>query len=688
MTQLRRPMPTFRKGTPPPANLELGTYEGGPLGLPEEHQRVRQARASHSQVHVGRVTVNHRGFAFVLTEAGQSYYLRAQAAKPFLTGDEIHFTATGNPAENDADVAYISFFKREETILLCEVVFFESGLRLVPDEPFSARLNFDPTIFPVEPGDVVAVRVPAAEGRPALRGIPVTITKNLGKRTREGFDIEYALVRYGFDKVIPESAQAEASQWESQVQASPNRAETPDLFLHDGIPFVTIDGEHSRDFDDAVFAQRTEDGWEVRIAIADVSWYVREGSELDQWAASRGTSLYLPGKTVPMLPEVLSTDRCSLNQDEWKRAVVVTIHVGADGKVKESSLSRSIIKSAARLTYNQVAAFMAGKNIRFAAAVERNLQDMTSLYEVLAAVRSEAGRLEFEDPEPSLVQGEDGSWQLVWEVRNDAHKLVEELMLLANRTAADMLIRRYGAGLFRHQPPPTQSDWDELKQWAATADHTLPEVPNLRALSTLAAAFTGNEQSEASLRIRSAMQPARYVVAHGEVNSGHFSLDASWYTHFTSPIRRYADLLVHRLLLAPSDYKPTTTEWEALAGQVAICSERSQAARMAERQMWDTIKLRSFLTDVPANTPVRARVVRTSQRGLRVVIQGRLCSAWLSSDKLLARGYSFNEDLWVAPTESEQEIIKDGTLLTVAWTSVNRTRPAYPELQVDLMSEG
>lgn len=631
----------------------------------------------------GKVSLNHRGFAFVTIESGESYFVHAGNARPLLTGDIVDFTPVESAlAGGNMEARSILRVVRAESMLLCEYRNTFEGPALVADEPCFIPLQLSgekPAL-----GEVVAVRIPAYEGQPVSTPMTVSVLHNLGKRTRENFDLDYAMLRYGFHETMPAHIAEEA-----QAGSGIGR-ETADAWTeYAGVPFVTIDGESTRDFDDALFAKkRPEGGWEVLVAVSDVSWYVQPGTELDEWARQRCTSLYLPGRTEPMLPECLSTDRCSLTPGELKRAVVMELILDAEGNVVSHQIRRSLIQSAARLTYNQVAAFMAGKAIRFAQPVEANLWALADVYAVLSSQREKAGRLEFEDPEPTLVPNGEGGWKLTWETRNDAHKVVEEMMLLANRMAAATLVQRYGAGLFRHQPPPDAEAWSNLRVWAQRADQELPDAPCMRSLASLAASLpSGDAQAAAALRIRSAMQPAKYVVNDG-VESGHFSLSVNWYTHFTSPIRRYADLLVHRLLLAPEGTTLSDEEWDALSAKVAHCSERAHAARMAERLVWDRLKLKSFLDETPKNAPVRARIVRSAPRGLRLVIQGWQCSAWLASEALRAKGYSWTDDGWTSPVSAEHErTLTEGYSVTVCWKHLSTTRPAYPELLVELVTE-
>lgn len=629
----------------------------------------------------GKVSLNPRGFGFISGDDGESYFLRANLARFVLTGDVVRFVPEDGEGDNKEARALISI-SRAESNLLCEAHELANLMPLVPDEACFIPLQIaQSSSVSFAPGDVVSVRVPAYEGAPVFRPLEVLVERNLGVRTRPGFDLDYAMVRYGFDEVMPDTlldCAVSTGLAQSEWSAS------------NGVPFVTIDGESTRDLDDAVFGRALpQGGWEVQVAVADVSWYIQQGSELDQWASRRCTSLYLPGKTLPMLPEALSVDRCSLVQGELRRAVVIALELDAQGEVVSRRIERTVIESAARLSYNQVAAFMAGKaEARFALSVEHSLTALSDVYRVLSERRAKAGRLDFDDPEPTMVQAEDGTWSLSWESRNDAHKLVEELMLLANRTAAAMLVARYGAGLFRHQPAPDAASWGELKTWALSREHALPDEPSLRSMADLVAAQTTSEaQAAASLKIRSAMRPARYVVQQSHQPGGHFSLSVDWYTHFTSPIRRYADLLVHRLLLAPEGHQLSEADWETLTAQVAYCSERAQAARLAERLVWDRLKLQGFMSSNSTESVCLARVVRTNQRGLRVVISGWQVSAWLPGADLRTHGYQWADDVWVGPGDGCARVLHEGIQVPVSWTMLSLVRPAYPELQVRVNKE-
>lgn len=632
----------------------------------------------------GKVSLHHRGFAFVSSQTGDSYYVPANLTRTLLPGDEIEFALTEQGdapgSEVSREVQFVLQVHRQESLLLGVVKRTGEQAVLIPDEPCQVTLNLslkDVERHQVESGCVVAVRIPAYKGRPVIRQLDVEIAQVLGfDRAENGFIQQYALTKHGFHRPMPEALHTEAASLKDEPVLSER------ITAMQSIPFVTIDGESTKDFDDAVYARRMTDGWEVRVAISDVSWYVKPGSALDQWASQQCTTVYLPFRTTPMLPDALSTGLCSLTPGSDKRAVVLTLRLDESGSVLSSCFERAWIRSAARLTYTDMAGFMAGTAIPgLAHSVQDSLSELNAVYKLLARLHETRGKLEFDDREPVIRSSGTDDWSLSWDERTEAHKLVEELMLLANRTVAEMLMSRYGAGLFRYQPPPEQADWLELRSWA---DGALPDAPDMKAMANLVADQPDeNRQMAAALKVRACMQPAKYAMGGAAGNGGHFSLGMNWYTHFTSPIRRYPDLLVHRLLLAPASYELNSTEQSRLEQLVARCSERAQAARMAERYVWDSLKLKTFLAEVPQSTPVAASVVRATPRGLRVVLKAYQSGAWLPAAALKAQGYRFENNSWVAKDES-LPVVTDGYTIPVCWTQVVNDRPAYPELLVAL----
>lgn len=673
---------------PHSASTDVGVR--GTLRGPGKINRVsaRPARGAQGPELEGRVNLSHRGFAFVTTADGQSYYTRADQARRLLSGDMIRFYANPPAADGSRDVRTVSLVRRQTQVLLCGAKNLAEMLYLVPDEPCFLALK----VVDARPGDligeddVIAVRVPAYDGLVRNLTEPggpllVNFVANLGQRSRPGFDLDYTRMKHGFEKDLPSELAALTALFDDPSALAPTTS----------VPFVTIDGDSTRDFDDAVYAHALPNGgWHVEVAIADVSHYVTPGSALDQWASGRCTSVYLPGLTLPMLPEGLSTERCSIMPGVSRRVVVMQLELDAAGGLVSSSIQREIMTSAARLTYREVAEFLAAPPLPGDAtdSIPCNLRALHEVYKLLALRRKYQGRLDFEDPEPTAKLRE-GKWVVEWEDRTDAHKLVEELMLLANQEAAGMLMRRYGIGPVRHQAKPTPDSWATLQIWARTHGIELPDGPCLKSMADMVTAMPDTDlRAEAIMRTRMSMQPARYqTMTQAQLieQGGHFSLSAPWYTHFTSPIRRYTDLLVHRLLLLPADQTMSVAAIQAMRDAIEICSDRAQASRQAERLMWDRLKLAGFLGENANDAVLGARVARVTPRGMRVVITRWQLSAWLSGASLRRAGIEKGaDDVWRRGTAPDGAVVREGTPLQVCWSNVNYERVAYPELQVDL----
>ncbi len=313
------------------------------------------------------------------------------------------------------------------------------------------------------------------------------------------------------------------------------------------IPLVTIDGEDARDFDDAVFCRpRPKGGWRLVVAIADVGHYVALGSALDIEARERGNSVYLPDRVVPMLPEALSNGLCSLRPQEHRLCVVCDMQVSPVGKITSYRFYRALMFSRARLTYTQVAAFIEAGYQGFDAEVAESLRALHHVYKALLAAREERGALDFDAPEQKLILENGLLERIVPVVRNDAHRLIEEAMISANVCAARFLEKHEALALYRIHEGPTPEKFELLRSLLAHAGIRLSDEPPTPALLASVAAQLIDRPDRGLLEtmiLRSMMQ-ARY----SPKNIGHFGLALPRYMHFTSPIRRYADLVVHRAI--------------------------------------------------------------------------------------------------------------------------------------------
>jgi ribonuclease R len=312
-----------------------------------------------------------------------------------------------------------------------------------------------------------------------------------------------------------------------------------------GLPLVTIDGEDARDFDDAVYCERrARGGWRLVVAIADVAHYVDSGSALDVEARERGNSVYLPDRVVPMLPEALSNELCSLKPDVPRLALVCDMSVSESGRVGRYRFYEAIIHSHARLTYTRVAAHLDGRDEDLPVPVIESLAAIHDLYRTLRREREARGALDFDAPEQKLILDNGLLERIVPVERNDAHKLIEEAMITANVCAAKFLAKHDRQLLYRVHEGPTVEKWEDLRAALALVGirvgKGLPGVVELKRIVDLVAARPDRALLE-TLVLRSMSQ-----AVYSPRNLGHFGLALPHYAHFTSPIRRYADLLVHR----------------------------------------------------------------------------------------------------------------------------------------------
>jgi len=418
------------------------------------------------------------------------------------------------------------------------------------------------------------------------------VTRVVATRNLAELAAELAIVTHGLPYAWPEAVEREARSWGDRVRAVDiaGRADLRDL------AFVTIDGEDARDYDDAVYCEPVSRGWRLLVAIADVSHYVPIGSVLDVEAQVRATSVYFPDRVLPMLPEALSNELCSLKPGVDRLALVCEMHVDAHGAVTRPRFQAGVIRSQARLTYTKVAAILLAKDPALSsenAALVPHLEHLHGLYHALRIARERRGALDFDAPEIKVRLTEEGSVAaLEVHARNDAHRLIEECMIAANIEAARFLNKHDLPTLYRVHGEPEERRVTELQRMlrALGVGVRFPATIGTRELKQVSALIAGRPDVAfiESLLIRSLPQ-----AVYQPVNIGHFGLGLKEYAHFTSPIRRYPDLLVHRAIhhavraYRSGGFTYSSSDMERLGSE---CSAKERRADEAARDVLAYLK--------------------------------------------------------------------------------------------------
>lgn len=453
---------------------------------------------------------------------------------------------------------------------------------LVAEEDFNGALDSQKVLCEIE-------RYPSQSYSPVARVVEV-----LGFPNDFGVDVLSVVYNYGFEIDFPEDVIKELESIPDCVEEiEPGRVDLTDKII------FTIDGADTKDIDDAVSIEKTGDLWRLGVHIADVSNYVREGSSLDNEAKKRGTSVYLVDRVIPMLPPKLSNGICSLNERVLRNAMSVFMDINSQGEVVSYSFAKSVIKSKKKATYDAVYAIMSGEADEVLTEeyceLIPSIYEMQELFKVLKAASEKRGNIDFDMPEAKVLLDEEGeAYDIVLRERNMAHMMIEEFMVITNATVAEHMTRANLPSIYRVHEAPDGDKLEAFKAFVSTLG-IKPPVGNITPLKLRAFLDNIKDRKEfsiiSSVALRS-MQKAKY----SPENAGHYGLALGYYTHFTSPIRRYPDLVFHRSLKAAieADKKMMSHIKRSNKEAAEISSERELSAERCERDV-DDIKKAQYM---------------------------------------------------------------------------------------------
>ena len=540
------------------------------------------------QLVVGTVSGHRDGYGFLVPDAGgDDLFLPYREMRVLMHGDRAAARVAGRDERGRLEGAVVEVLERR-TKQVAGRFSLEAGVGFVvaDNRRISHRIVIPPQhVGPARHDDLVVVEIVE---QPSHNRDPVgKVTRVLPQGGSADTAIDLAIASHGLPHEFTSDSLRESRRYGREVDAT---ARAGRLDLRE-LPLVTIDGEDARDFDDAVWAEESAGGFRLIVAIADVSHYVRPGMQLDAEARERATSVYFPNRVLPMLPEPLSNHLCSLMPKVDRLCMVCDMQVTRSGKVSGSSFHAAVMRSAARLTYTQAAELLEGrgpKARRELSAIMPTLECLHRAYQALRRWREARGALDFEAPEVKVLVDEAGSVTDIREYpRNDAHRLIEECMIAANVEAARFLKKHKMPALFRIHGRPEEERILELKRFLALRGVHLDIEGELeparlqKALQLIAARPDAGVLQNAIIR---SLPQALYQ----PLNIGHFGLALAEYAHFTSPIRRYPDLLVHRGIRhaiaggTAADFEHPPREMEVLGQE---CSMRERRADEAARSV-------------------------------------------------------------------------------------------------------
>lgn len=562
-----------------------------------ENRRGEFCLTEKLELIAGTVSSHRDGFGFVLRDDGEEdVYLSAREMRSLIDGDRVAIRIAGRDYRGKPEGKVVEILERGIEDVAGQFI-RERGIGIVvPDNPKISHRVLIPKgeSGDAKPGEIVVARildypsdVEQATGR---------IVRVLGVPDKKGIATDIAIHTHGIPTVWPDEVRKSVRQFKESVPAADRKGR---LDLRE-VPLVTIDGADARDFDDAVYCEPEGKGWRLLVAIADVGHYVEASGDIDREAFKRGTSVYFPDRVVPMLPEVLSNGLCSLNPKVDRLCMVCEMRIDSAGRVTRSQFSEAVMCSAARLTYSEVNGYLTGEaRAAIPNALQRPLSNLHDVYTVFASARHRRGAIDLDIPQTRIELNGKGEVERILAVpRNDAHRLIEECMIAANVQAAKFLKKHRIQGLYRVHANPDPDRFDELRQYLLGLGLKVPHPDHVepRHFNQLVMQIKDRPDAES---IYLAMLRSLMHAEYTPKNIGHFGLALEAYAHFTSPIRRYPDLLVHRAIRhiirggKAGNYPYSVNDMERLG---VICSAHERRAEDATRDVEARLKCQ-FMED-------------------------------------------------------------------------------------------
>ncbi|MBS0346322.1 MAG: ribonuclease R [Proteobacteria bacterium] len=577
--------------------VELEFFERRMFAMERDGQAMRNRRGDYllpSKADLIRGTVQGHpdGYGFVVTdEEGPDVFLSPNEMREVLHGDRVMVRLAGTDRRGRPEGKIVEVLERANTRIVGRVLVEHGVARVVPE---NRRIAQEVLLAPGGKKKVTAGQVVVVEliEQPTRYAQPIgQVVEVLGNYADPGMEIEIALRKHELPFEFSKAAKEQARRLPDKVRKMDWKGRE-DLTA---LPLVTIDGETARDFDDAVYCEKQGRGFRLVVAIADVSHYVTVGSALDGEGYERGNSVYFPRRVIPMLPEKLSNGLCSLNPQVERLCMVCDMAISQTGAIKQYRFYPAVMFSKARLTYNQVAAALYEQEpaaIDSVGELLPHLQNLDKLFRVLLKARAKRGAIDFETQETRMIFDDNGKIEkIVPESRNDAHRLIEECMLAANVCASEFLSSHEHPALYRVHEGPTPEKLAKLRDFLGEFGLQLGggEEPHASDYAKLLEKI--QDRPDLQLLQTVMLRSLRQAV-YSPDNVGHFGLAYEAYTHFTSPIRRYPDLLVHRAIkavLAGEQYTPAQEGgvWDEIG---LHCSMTERRADEADRDVENWLK--------------------------------------------------------------------------------------------------